>query len=92
MGMEGSKSTGELLDQLRLLLREAFALRNQGAAYARIARAHGYADGYMRLLLDSGAVDDRTLLELVAEVRRCVDGPATAVVELEEQRASYAHA
>ncbi len=90
--MENHKSTAELLDQLRALLREAFVLRNQGAAYARIARAHGYADGYMRLLMDSGVIDARSLLALVADVRRSVDGPATAVVEIEERSASLAHA
>jgi hypothetical protein len=82
------KSSAELVHQLRLLLREAFALRNQGAAYAKIERAHGYADGYMRMLMDSGMMDARTLLALVADVRREVDGPATR----EQAAASLAHA
>jgi hypothetical protein len=90
--MQSSLSTVNLADQLRALLREALLLRSQGAAYARIARAHGYADGYMQLLLDSGAMDKRALLALVAEVRREVDGPATAFVELEPHNASFAHA
>jgi len=84
------KSTAELMNQLRTQLREAFQLRNQGASYARIARAHGYADGYMRMLLDSGMVDARTLLDFVAQVRREVDGPATAVVELEQPAVAHA--
>lgn len=82
--MANSKSTAELLNQLRALLREAFSLRNQGASYAKIARAHGYVDGYMRMLVESGLADERTLLELVSEVRRGVDGPATGPVEVEE--------
>jgi hypothetical protein len=87
--MAKSKSTFELIDQLRALLREAFALRNQGASYARIARAHGYADGFMRMLVESGTIDAQALLKIVADVRREVDGPATAQVEL-EQAASFA--
>ncbi|HEV8247448.1 MAG TPA: hypothetical protein VGP93_16845 [Polyangiaceae bacterium] len=89
--MQTSDSTVKVKNQLRALLREALLLRNQGAPYARIARAHGYADGYMRLLLDSGVMDSRALLSLVTEVRREVDGPATTVVELEPS-ASLAHA
>ncbi len=86
------KSSAELMNQLRDQLREAFELRNRGAAYARIARAHGFADGYMRMLLDSGMIDARALLAFVAQVRREVDGPATAVVELEQAAPSLAHA
>ena len=82
--MANSKSTAEFLDHLRALLREAFQLRNQGAAYAKIARAHGYADGYMRMLTETGLCDTRTLLGVVAEVRRNVDGPATGLVEIEQ--------
>jgi hypothetical protein len=85
------KSTAELVDQLRSLLREAFLLRQKGAAYARIQRAHGYADGYMRMLMDSGTMDARTLLSLVAEVRREVDGPATREV-VDEASTSFVHA
>jgi hypothetical protein len=88
--MAQSKSTAELVDQLRALLREAFQLRNQGAAYARIAKAHGYADGYMRMLMDSGMMDARTLLALVADVRREVDGPATTTVGAEQPAAAHA--
>lgn len=86
------KSTPELLEQLRSLLREAFLLRQQGAAYAKIERAHGYADGYMRMLMDSGIMDARSLLKLVADVRREVDGPATGIVTRDASSASLAHA
>jgi len=85
------KSTTELVEQLRSLLKEAFLLRQQGAAYARIQRAHGYADGYMRMLMDSGMMDARSLLALVAEVRREVDGPATREVT-RESAPSLVHA
>ncbi len=77
-------SKPEMLQNLRMLLREAFHLRNRGAAYAKISRAQGYADGYMRMLLDAQLVDQRELLHLIGEERCCIDGPATSVVEEEE--------
>ena len=73
----------EMLQTLRSLLGDVFRLRNQGAAYAKIARAQGYVDGYMRMLLDAKLVDQRELLRLIAGERTAVDGPATAVVESE---------
>jgi len=60
----------ELLDTLRGLLHEVLRARFDGAAYAKLARAHGYADGYMRALLDAAIVDKQTLLGLVGEERR----------------------
>lgn len=79
--MTSPASKSEMLQNLRMLLREAFILRNQGAAYAKIARAQGYADGYMRVLLETRAVDQRELLELIGNERCVVDGPATEIVE-----------
>ena len=43
--------------------------RFEGAAYAKLARAHGYADGYMRALLDAELVDRDGLLKLVGDER-----------------------
>jgi hypothetical protein len=83
--MTSPASKSEMLQNLRMLLREAFHLRNQGAAYAKISRAQGYADGYMRMLLDARLVDQRELLHLIGEERCAVDGPATSVVERESQ-------
>jgi hypothetical protein len=68
----------EMLDTLRTMLRDVFRLRNEGVAYARLSRAHGYVDGYMRALLESNACEKGELLALVAEERTRVDGPATA--------------
>jgi len=79
--MTSPASKSEMLQNLRMLLREAFQLRNQGAAYAKISRAQGYADGYMRMLTDAGMVDQRELLSLIGEERCSIDGPATSVVE-----------
>jgi hypothetical protein len=70
----------EMLDTLRTMLRDVFRLRNDGVAYARLARAHGYVDGYMRALLESNVCEKGELLALVAEERVRVDGPATAEI------------
>jgi len=72
-----------MLDTLRGLLRETCRLRNEGSQYAKLAHAQGYADGYMKMLLDGGFVDQRELLSLITEVRRGVDGPATRRVTLD---------
>ncbi len=60
----------ELMNTLRDLLRDVLKARFDGAAYAKLARAHGYADGYMRALLDAGLVDRDELLALVGDERR----------------------
>ncbi|MCA9599560.1 MAG: hypothetical protein KC776_39900 [Myxococcales bacterium] len=71
----------QMLDNLRAMLRDVFRLRTDGVAYARLARAHGYVDGYMRVLLETGIADKTELLALVAEERELADGPATAALE-----------
>ena len=71
----------EMLDNLRAMLRDVFRLRSDGVAYARLARAHGYVDGYMRVLLETGIADKQELLALVAEERVKSDGPATVSLE-----------
>jgi hypothetical protein len=72
-----------MLDNLRVMLKDVFRLRNEGVAYAKLARAHGYVDGYMRSLLELGVAEQRELLEVVAEVRRVTDGPSTRAIEPE---------
>ncbi len=59
----------ELLDTLRGLLRDVLKARFEGAAYAKLSRAHGYADGYMRALLDAELIDRDSLLKLVGDER-----------------------
>lgn len=59
-----------LLTTLRQLLRDVLKARFEGTAYAKLARAHGYADGYMRALLDAGVIDKSELLHLVGDVRQ----------------------
>lgn len=72
-----------MIKTLRGLLRDTCNLRNQGAPYAKLAHCQGYADGYMRVMIDSGIIDSHELLELIRDVRRAVDGPATRVLSPE---------
>jgi hypothetical protein len=75
MPEEPSKSA--MFDNLRTMLRDVFRLRREGAAYARLSRAHGYVDGYMRAMMESGVATQKELLEVVTAERVRVDGPAT---------------
>jgi hypothetical protein len=60
----------ELKGTLRGLVRKTIETRFSGANYATLAQARGYADGYMRALLDAGLLDQKQLLALVNEERR----------------------
>ncbi|RYZ02481.1 MAG: hypothetical protein EOO73_31605 [Myxococcales bacterium] len=75
-----TQSNYELLENLRSMVRDMLKLRTDGGPYAKLARAHGYVDGYMRVLLEAGIADHKSLLALVAEERRKHDGPATTAV------------
>lgn len=50
------RSKAEMMAELRTMLRDVFAARSEGAAYARLARAHGYVDGYMRAMMEAGVI------------------------------------
>jgi len=80
-----TQSKTELLDNLRGMVRDMMRLRSEGGAYAKLARAHGYVDGYMRVLLETGIADSKTLLGLVADERRNFDGPSTREVRLDAE-------
>ncbi len=69
-------SNAEMLAELRRMLRDVFTLRQEGSTYPRLARAHGYVDGYMRALLEGGHATKQELLALVAEERQTAAGPA----------------
>lgn len=71
------------LAELQKLLHELFTARAEGMNYPRLARAHGYVDGYMRALLESGEATKQELLELVAAERARVSGPATREIALD---------
>ena len=63
------RSKAEVIDDLRNMLSDVFTARAAGEAYGRLARAHGYVDGYMRALLETGLVDKSELLGIVAAER-----------------------
>jgi hypothetical protein len=71
-------SKEELLDRICELVRQVTVARFEGALYAKLARAHGYADGYMRALMDAGIVDRDELLTLVGQARREASGSTSA--------------
>lgn len=70
------RTKAEVLGELRTMLRDIFVAKSQGETHARLARAHGYVDGYMRALLETGLATKHELLELVASERERVSGPA----------------
>lgn len=82
--MQSPNSRDHVLDELRRMLHDLFVATEQGAAQPRLARAHGYADGYMKAMLQAGIVNQRELLSIVAEERGRVAGPATRLVPLDE--------
>jgi len=71
------KSKSEMLRELEKMLHDVFAARAAGTTHPRMARAHGYVDGYMKAMLETGMADKKELLGLVARQREKVDGPAT---------------
>jgi hypothetical protein len=71
----------EVLSDLQTMLRDLLAAAAAGGGRARIARAHGYVDGYMRALLDLGIGEQAELLRLVAAERERASGPAMRIVE-----------
>ncbi len=62
-------SKSQLLSQIRTLVADVTRARFEGGLYAKLARAHGYADGYMRALLDAGLVDRAELLHAIGDER-----------------------
>ena len=82
--MPPSNSRDHVLDELRRMLHDLFVATEQGVAQPRLARAHGYADGYMKAMLQAGIVNQRELLTIVAEERGRVAGPATRLLPLDE--------
>ena len=67
----------EMLNELKRMLNDVLMAKTKGVSYQRLARAHGYVDGYMKALLDSGVASQQELLTMVAEERAAVDGPAS---------------
>lgn len=74
------KSKSEMMSELRAMLGDVFAANAAGQVYGRLARAHGYVDGYMRALLDLEVVSKDELLQLVRAERERASGPATKTI------------
>lgn len=60
----------DMLFTLRKLLQDVFGAQYGGAHHDRLQRAFGYADGYMRAMLDAGMAGKQELLDVVVEERR----------------------
>ncbi|MBI2893976.1 MAG: hypothetical protein HYY06_10520 [Deltaproteobacteria bacterium] len=60
----------ELVNVLRTLLTDVFTAQYEGATHQKLARAFGYADGYMRALLEAGVAHKEELIGIVIEERR----------------------
>jgi hypothetical protein len=74
------RTKADMLNELKVMLYDALLAKTRGVTYPRLARAHGYVDGYMKALLDAGLATNQELLALVSEARTTVDGPAVAEV------------
>jgi hypothetical protein len=70
------KTKPEVVAELRSMLADVFAAKAAGEVYGRLARAHGYVDGYMRALIEIGFVTKDELLEIVNAERERSSGPA----------------
>jgi hypothetical protein len=82
------RSKADILNDLQSMLRDVLAAKAAGGSHDRIARAHGYVDGYMRALLDIGMTTRNELLELVAGERERASGPAVRALRSEEDVAA----
>jgi hypothetical protein len=79
------RAKADMLNELRTMLHEVFVARSGGVVQQRLARAQGYADGYMRALLETGTCSQQELLDLVSRERARVDGPAVAEVAASDE-------
>jgi hypothetical protein len=74
----------DMLSTLRRLLGDVFGAQYGGAHQDRLQRAFGYADGYMRAMLDSGLASKQELLDVVVEERRAALRGPDAIPAVEE--------
>jgi hypothetical protein len=75
------RTKAEVMTELQTMLRDLLVAAADGTVRARIGRAHGYVDGYMRALLDLGIAEQSELLQLVAAERERTSGPAVRVLD-----------
>jgi hypothetical protein len=71
-----------MLGDLQSMVRDVLTASAAGGHTARIARAHGYVDGYMRALLELAVASKAELLELVASERERASGPAIRTLDV----------
>ena len=74
-----------MIEHLRKLLADAFALHQRGGTGQRVGRAYGTADGYMLALIDARVVSEVELRGLVAEERSRLLGPGSRTLTEAEQ-------
>jgi hypothetical protein len=75
------RTHAEVISELRTMLRDMLNASAAGTAGPRLARAHGYVDGYMRALIDLGVATRTDLLAVVGSERERFAGPAVRVLE-----------
>ena len=66
------RSAVEQKTELRAMLKDIFLAKAAGESYARLSRAHGYVDGYMRALLEFGVVTKQEIEAMIAEARQAL--------------------
>jgi hypothetical protein len=80
----------EMITDLRTMLRDMFAASASGAGGARLARAHGYVDGYMRAMIEIGLATKSDLLAVVMAERERFAGPALRELDREDEAIAHA--
>ena len=76
-----------MLNELKRMLNDVLLAKTRGVTYPRLARAHGYVDGYMKALLDSGHRLQPGAFVPGRRGPRRVDGPG-AIAERRPPRAT----
>ena len=85
---EPMRTKAEVIAELQTMLRDVLSAASGGTSYARIARAHGYVDGYMRALIDLGIAGQKELVQIVAAERERASGPAVRVLSADDEIAA----
>ena len=58
-----------MLDELAAMLKDINVIAEREVGTERLSRAHGYVDGYMRALMDTGICTKQQLLDMVNQAR-----------------------
>jgi hypothetical protein len=68
--MDGWGQAEQVENILRQMLHDLFEADSRGARRDKLARAHGYTDGYMKALVDLGVATEKELLQIVLQERQ----------------------